>query len=192
MYKESYLLNIYSFWYVPSWNWIPSFRTYEYFLRRFKISAQQLMIYYRNFLPSRSSAPTLCLSDPVYTFFQVSGTVRSADPTDHGIPDTWKCFSFLIKTLHTPPTHLYWTGFWNDRISTLSQCARIYRSLRTVQGKSAFWNVSVGSALPSILWRRENLLSLTEFKIRFMGFSARRLVNFLTVGVLSYLRLFLI
>jgi hypothetical protein len=34
------------------------------------------------------SAPALCLSDPLYAFFQVSGTVRSADPTGHGIPDT--------------------------------------------------------------------------------------------------------
>ena len=131
------------------------------------------------------SAPTLCLNDPEYAVFQVSGTVRSADPTGHGIPDTWKCSSSLIKTLHTPPTHLYWTSF-------------------EITGYHLFLNVQV-SADPYLPFRvkvhfeicqsallRENLLSLTEFKIRFMGFSARRLVNFSTVGILSYFRLFLI
>jgi hypothetical protein len=113
MCKEIHLLNIYSFWYVPSWNWIPSFRTH--FLRRFTLFSkfQHNSSWFMKAILSHIevSAPTLCLSYPVYTFFQVSGTVRSADPTGHGIPDTWKCSSSLIKMLRTPPTHLYWTVF---------------------------------------------------------------------------------
>jgi hypothetical protein len=102
-----------SFWYVPSWNWIPSFWTH--FLKRFTFFSkfQHNSSWFMIAISSRIevSAPTLCLSDPVHAFFQVSGTVRSTDPTGHGIPNTWKCSSSLIKTLRTPPTHLYWTGF---------------------------------------------------------------------------------
>jgi len=40
-----------------------------------------------------------------------SGTVRSGERTGNGIPDTWKCFSSLVKTPHTPPIHCHRTGF---------------------------------------------------------------------------------
>jgi hypothetical protein len=40
-----------------------------------------------------------------------SRTVRSGEHTGNGIPDTWKCFSSLVKTPHTPPIHCHRTGF---------------------------------------------------------------------------------
>ena len=113
-YVQRKLFSKYLFFFiVPSWNWIPSFRTR--FLRRFTLFSkfQHNSSWFMNAILSHIevSAPTLCLSYPVYTIFQVSATVRFADPTGHGIPSTWKCSSSLIKTLRTPPTHLYWTAF---------------------------------------------------------------------------------
>ena len=39
------------------------------------------------------------------------GTVRSGERIGNGIPNTWKCFSSLVKTPHTPPIHCHRTGF---------------------------------------------------------------------------------
>jgi hypothetical protein len=101
-----------------------------------------------NFMPNITFQLLYCVwVTPVYAFFQVShwkksGTVRSGDPTGHGIPDRWKRSSSLVNKLHTRPIHCHWT----EQVFKMADiiCFSTSRSCTVLpsQGKSAFWNVS--------------------------------------------------
>jgi hypothetical protein len=71
------------------------------------------LIYGRSFIPNTVPQLLYCVQTiPIYAFFEVfpykkSGNLRSGDRTGRGIPRTWKCFSSLINTLHTPQMHYH-------------------------------------------------------------------------------------
>jgi len=89
-------------------------------------STKQMLIYGRNFiLNSPLQLPCCVWGRLIYRHSfkhrhrKKSETVRSGERAGHGIPNTGKCPSSLVNTLHAPPTRCHSNGM----TSSLFRCA---------------------------------------------------------------------